>query len=116
MVQNRRRSDSLVNLSDHDLLIKNTVNIENLHGKFDSFLSIVDKKADSYHVDWIIGVLTLAIISFSGLIWQVNNSMTDIKSKIAVHAEILKNKKIKKDMRNDNKKKTKSFKETNKIY
>jgi len=90
MDQNRRRTDLLTNLSDHDLLIKNTVKVESLHEKIDIFISLLDSKTDSYYTKWVVSILVLIIVSISGAIWQLNNDIAGAKSKIAVHTEILK--------------------------
>jgi len=90
MNQNRRRTDSLTNLSDHDLLIKNTVKIESLHEKIDVFLSLLNCKTDFYYTKWVVSILALIIVSISGAIWQINTDIAGVKSKIAVHTEILK--------------------------
>jgi len=92
MNQNRRRTDSLTNISDHDLLIKNTVRIENIHEKIDTFLSCMDSKVDSSFFKWFASIVIVALISLSGTIWQTNSNALAIKGDVAVNTQILKGK------------------------
>lgn len=75
-------------MSDHDILIKNTVQIENLHEKIDTFLSIINNKADDAYFKWFVGIVFMVLISISGTIWQTNNSVADVKNKLVIHDQI----------------------------
>jgi len=90
--QNRRSTDSLTNISDHDLLIKNTVRIENIHEKIDTFIVCMDKKVDSSFFRWFASIVIVALISLSGTIWQANSNALAIRSEVAVNTQILKGK------------------------
>lgn len=92
MNQNRRSTDSLTDISDHDLLIKNTVQIENIHEKIDIFILCMDKKVDSSFFRWFVSVVIIALISLSGTIWQANNNALATKSDVAVNTQMLKGK------------------------
>jgi len=78
-------------MTDHDIIIENTVKIENISEKIDIFLHSIEdrvnKKVDDSYFRWFIGIIVVVLLSLSGTVWQSNNSIADVKNKINLHEQ-----------------------------